>query len=65
MWFSSIHAKWCSFFGHNACYDVVTNKKEVNLMKKNTLKNNAPLMLVLAILFFPIGVILALTKRYQ
>jgi hypothetical protein len=34
-------------------------------MKKNTLKNNAPLMLVLAILFFPIGVILALTKRYQ
>lgn len=34
-------------------------------MKKNTLKNNAPLMLVLAILYFPIGVILALTKRYK
>lgn len=34
-------------------------------MKSNTLKSSGPLMLVLAILFFPIGVILALTKKYS
>ena len=34
-------------------------------MKKHTLKNNTPLMAVLAILYFPLGVIMALMKNYK
>ena len=34
-------------------------------MKKNTFTNSAPWMVVLAILYFPIGVILALAKNYK
>ena len=34
-------------------------------MKKNTLTNCSPWMVVLAILYFPIGVIMALAKNYK
>jgi hypothetical protein len=50
----------CRFIGQLACYDVGTNEREDIPMKKWGLFG-----IVFAILYFPIGVILALAKNYR
>ena len=55
----------CPFFGTELLVRWGQQKKGVLMMKKNPLTNHPLLMLLLAVLYFPIGVIMALAKNYK